>query len=332
MTGMGGAVENKPRETLQSTVVTLLFGDETEADAERDEVVRALMEMDPSGERWGAVVRHTYDTIYNGAETGRYRWDQLAKTEKTHFGTIFEINAQRAFRFADGQKLDFEIAGIEVDAKWSQDDGKWMLPPEVIGHLALVATGSDASARFSLGVVRAKREYLSSGEGNRDKKLTLSRFGRTQVQWVWRNAPFPASVLLQIPPVEVDRIFGQRSGAARVDQLFRVAEGRAVHRSTVRTVAMQLDDQKRVRANGGSRTSLAPEGFLVLSGKYHAHLVAALGFPELTALQYLSVRVVPSEDPTHGVMIAGRRWRRWRPGDLVTTSAPTLPDRGVREK
>ncbi|BDE58652.1 hypothetical protein REA19_16680 [Prescottella equi] len=33
--------------------------------------------------------------IYNGSETGRYRWDQLMKTEKTHYGTMFEINAQR---------------------------------------------------------------------------------------------------------------------------------------------------------------------------------------------------------------------------------------------
>lgn len=311
--------------------MTRLLDEQPEPDSEREEVVQELLRLDPSGERWAAIIRHTYDTLYNGAETGRYRWDQLAKTEKTHFGTIFEINAQRAFEFADGDKLDFQIAGHDVDAKWSQDDGKWMLPPEVIGALALVATGSDTRATFSLGVVRVKPEYLSTGAGNRDKKLTLSAFGRTQVRWIWRDASFPPSVLLQLPPSDVDHIFNHRSGTVRVDRLFRAAEGRPVHRSTVRTVAMQLDDQKRVRRNGGSRSSLAPEGFIILSGKYHAHLVQALGFAELSPLQYLSVRVVPSDDQNLGAMIAGRRWRRARPEQQVTEAAPVLPERGVRE-
>lgn len=311
--------------------MTRLFEENPDPDEERDEVAREVLRLDPTGERWAAIVRHTYDMLYNGAETGRYRWDQLAKTEKTHFGTILEINAQRAFQFADGEKLDFEIAGHDVDAKWSQDDGKWMLPPEILNGLALVATGSDASAKFSLGVVRIRPEYLSAGAGNRDKKLTLSAFGRTRVKWIWRNRQFPQSVLLQLPRDEVDYIFDHNWGSERVNRLFRAAEGLPVHRSTVRTVAMQLDDQKRIRRNGGARSALAPEGFLILSGKYHAHLVQAFGFPPLSALQYLSIRVAPSEDPANGVLIRGRRWRRAAPGETLMEPAPYLPERGVRE-
>ena len=67
-----------------------------------DEVATEIKRLDPDGMRWASVIRHTYDMIYNGQETGRYRWDQLMKTEKTHFGTLFEINAQREFGFPGG--------------------------------------------------------------------------------------------------------------------------------------------------------------------------------------------------------------------------------------
>ena len=73
--------------------------------------------------------------LLDGQHTGRYRWDQLYKTEKTHFGTLVEINLQRAFGFADGQSMDFAIRGIDVDCKYSQSRGDWMIPPEAMGQL-----------------------------------------------------------------------------------------------------------------------------------------------------------------------------------------------------
>nr|WP_246045156.1 NaeI family type II restriction endonuclease [Rhodococcus oryzae] len=48
--------------------------------------------------------------------------------EKTHFGTILEINAQREFGFEGGDETDYRIAGHQVDAKWSQTSGSWMPP------------------------------------------------------------------------------------------------------------------------------------------------------------------------------------------------------------
>ena len=66
-------------------------------DTALEEVKQTVLQLDPDGSRWAAAIRHTYDMIYNGQETGRYRWAQLMKTEKTHFGTLFEINAQREF-------------------------------------------------------------------------------------------------------------------------------------------------------------------------------------------------------------------------------------------
>lgn len=297
------------------------------ADSAVEEVAAEILRLDPTGARWGAVLRHTYDMIYNGPETGRFRWSELMKTEKTHFGTVFEINAQREFGFEGGDETDYRIAGHQVDAKWSQSDGGWMLPPEVFDEIALVATASDPDARFSLGLIRVVEAYRREGS-NRDKKSSLNPIGRQAIKWLWRDAPMPASILLQLPDDVVTHIFDNRYGTQRVNRLFRATEGRLVHRNTVRTVAMQLDDQKRVRTNGGARSALKPEGYIILSS-YHAHLASALGVPEPDDKHYISVRVTPGsgEDP----LIQGCRWRRAMPDD-PGCQAPILPERGVREE
>ena len=99
--------------------------------------------------------------LLDGQHTGRYRWDQLYKTEKTHFGTLVEINLQREFGFADGRAMDFAIRGIDVDCKYSQDLADWMIPPEAVGHVILGLWASDDQGRWSLGLVRANGHLLS---------------------------------------------------------------------------------------------------------------------------------------------------------------------------
>lgn len=105
-------------------------------------VADELMSRDPDGARISKVLRRTYDMVLDGQHTGRYRWDQLYKTEKTHFGTLVEINLQHEFGFyggmclqphqhqgghvaqyrvveicagAGGQSLGLELAGFEHD-------------------------------------------------------------------------------------------------------------------------------------------------------------------------------------------------------------------------
>ena len=58
------------------------------------------------------------------------------------------------------------------------------------------------------------------------------------------------------------------SGNERIAELFRVAQGVAVHRDIVQAVAQQKDYMKRLRKNGGARDTLADEGIAILSGKY----------------------------------------------------------------
>nr|WP_228508775.1 NaeI family type II restriction endonuclease [Herbiconiux sp. VKM Ac-1786] len=295
-----------------------------------DDVAEELVGLDPDGTRWAGVIRHTFDMIYNGQETGRYKWDQLMKTEKTHFGSLFEINAQREFSFHGGAKLDYFIAGYEVDAKWSQSMGGWMLPPEVFGEMALIGTANDHASQWSLGLVRVTVENRRE-KTNRDQKSQLSPLGRNSIRWLWRDAELPPNVLLQLPAEDVNFILDPPSGTQRLHRLFRAAEGRIVHRTTVATVARQLDAQKRVRGNGGSRSVLAPEGIVILSGKYHAHIARELGVPVPSTAEYVSVRLVPSSDGS-GAVINGQRWRRAGVGDRVIVPAPTLPERGTLEE
>lgn len=300
------------------------------ADEALNEVAAEIKSLDPGGDRWAAVIRHTYDVIYNGQETGRYCWSQLMKTEKTHFGTLFEINAQREFEFDGGDSTDYRIAGHQVDAKWSQKFGGWMLPPEVFGELALVATGDDQKAVWSLGLIRVTADARRDS-ANRDKKSSLNRVGLSSVHWLWRDEPLPPNVLLQLDYSVVEEIFAHRSGTVRTVRLFREAEGRVVHRNSVSTVSEQLDAQRRVRGGkGGAREVLAEEGFVILSGTYHSDIAAGLNVSIPRRDEYISVKVVPTEDPA-GVLIGGRRWRRALQGEKIYDRAPVVKDRKGRD-
>jgi hypothetical protein len=106
-------------------------------------VAAELRALDPNGSRTAQVLRNTFDQLYDGQRTGRYRWDQLYKTEKTHCGTLVEINLQREFKFLDGDVLDYTIANVDVDCKYSQTVGGWMIPPEARDHVCLVVSASD---------------------------------------------------------------------------------------------------------------------------------------------------------------------------------------------
>lgn len=271
------------------------------------------------------VIRNTFDQLYDGQRTGRYRWDQLHKTEKTHCGTLVEINLHREFGFDDGTVLDYSIAAVDVDCKYSQRLGGWMIPPEAVGRLCLVIWGSDEMGKWSAGVVRARPELLTAG-GNRDSKRQLNRRGRDAIVWLSSDAPLPPNVLLQLPRDRVDFLFSLPHGTQRLNELFRVALGRRVNRNVVATVARQDDFMKRIRANGGSRTTLQREGIVIL-GQYSSHvdLAVRLGVDPPRRGESVAVRLTPASHRSEGVVdIAGGYWRVADVGDPVLP-APELP-------
>ncbi|MGV8883104.1 MAG: NaeI family type II restriction endonuclease [Rhodoglobus sp.] len=297
-------------------------------DGELGRVVAALLHMDPDGARFARVYRETFDQLYDGQRTGRYKWDDLYKTEKTHFGTLIEINLQREFDFADGDSLDYRIAGVEVDCKYSYQLGGWMLPPESWGKLVMVSTANDQASSWSLGVVRVTEENRRMTGHNRDGKTGLNVHGRAAITWVFRDADFSPNVLLQLPPAVVHEIFQVKRGQARLDALFRQAQEMRIHRNAIATVAQQQDYMKRVRSNGGSRSRLREEGFLIVGGDYKVQrdIAEAFGVPVPRRGELVSFRVRPAnaEDPL-AVAIDGAWWRKAERGETISVAAPLLP-------
>lgn len=295
-------------------------------DSELEFIRSEILSLDPDGARIASVIRDTIDQLYDGQRTGRYRWDQLYKTEKTHCGTLIEINLQREFHFADGIALDFTIAGIEIDCKYSQRDGGWMIPPEAVGKQCMLITAEDsAHPSWSLGIIRAKEEFLNVSH-NRDGKTSINRSGRDSIQWIWRKATMDANVLLQIPRETVDLILSHPHGTTRVNELFRQVRGKIITRTVIATVNQGRDFMKRIRANGGARSALQKEGILIL-GPYHAHTRIAedLGLPIPSDGEAISIRVVQTTaDTPNSTQIAGAWWREATEQDPIE-AAPNLP-------
>ncbi len=277
-----------------------------------------MQHLDPGGLIAAQVLRDTFDQLYDGVRTQRYRWDQLFKTEKTHFGTLVEINLQREFKYADGAKLDYSIAGHDVDAKYSQSPGGWMLPPEAVGELCMVLTASDQESRFSVGVVRASEDLLNVGR-NRDAKATLSAAGRGTIAWLQKDADLPPNTLLHMPAEDVAAVFAAGAGTARVSELFRRTAGQTVGRAAVATVAAQLDVTRRVRGGqSGSRDPLAAEGIVILGGAYDWQRAAArdLGLPVPRRTEYVAGSVAPGLQDWTGPVAFGPSGLALRPTTL----------------
>lgn len=303
-------------------------------------VASQILLMDPTGDRVGTVLRETLDQLYDGQRTGRYRWDQLHKTEKTHCGTLVEINLHREFKFADGQDLDYEIAGHEVDCKYSQTLGGWMIPPEAIGKLCLLVWSNDEKSKWNIGLVRADPLSLNMEGKNRDGKVTLSEKGRSAINWLYlqhqNGSALPLSklqhmelhpnILLQLPRKTVDGIMALKHGTQRLNELFRVASGARVGRGVVATVAQQDDFMKRVRENGGSRAALRPEGIIIL-GQFRSHAVIAkdLGVPIPGPGESVAVRVVPTKQGAPGAALIENNYWRKAEIDEPVVCGPKLP-------
>jgi hypothetical protein len=311
-----------------------LFGvPSADPDAELDAVEAELYRLDATGEQVATVLRDTLDQLYDGQRTGRWKYDQLHKTEKTYMGTLVEINLHRQFGFDDGDVTDYRIAGIEVDCKYSMSYGGWELPPEAIDHLCLLITASDEASSWSAGLIRVREEYLRD-RGNRDSKRQLSATGRGYVRQLWRrHGRLAGNIFLHMDPRDRERIFGAKAsrgtqhGQARTNELFRTVQRRTVRRAEVATVAQQDDFMKRARGNGGARTALQPEGILVLGHQDSDPVVAtALGLPVPRKGEFVSARVVPAHDDRDDpvAVIGGRPWALARPGD-PRTPAPVIP-------
>jgi len=302
-------------------------------DPELAAVAAELIDLDADGARMGAAIRGALDMLLDGQHTGRYRWDQLHKTEKTHAGTLVEIALARTLRLADGTTLDYTIAGADVDCKFSHKLGGWMIPPEADGKLLLLVQASDEDGTWSAGLLRAAEANLRPS-GNRDLKRALNDRGRAAVRWLHARAPLAENALIRLPDRDVTAIFASGSGQQRVNELFRRAQRMRVSRTVVATVAMQDDYMKRVRDGGGARDQLRGEG-IVIFGDYAGDqvLASALGLPRPGPGEFVSARLArrggrPADGAEQAfarfIRVAGADWLLASPADSAGP-APVLP-------
>ncbi|MGW6285789.1 NaeI family type II restriction endonuclease [Streptomyces sp. NPDC055107] len=283
-----------------------------------DEVVmvrEALLDLDPSGRRMTAVLEQATERLLDGELTGRFRWEQLTKSEKAMAGQLVENLMQNDFRFDPGGSLDFRIAGVDVELKVTSGS-TWIIPREAQGRVCVLVRVDHRRGLWSLGVVRATEELLVAA-ANKDGKRNLSRAGHETIEWIHEDSRLPVNVLNRLPASDMQAVLAPATGQGRVNELFRVAQRQSVSRPVVAAVARQRDGAKRVR---DARRILAAEGILVLNHQNSDQEIArALGLPVPEKGTWVSVRLAPATEEDRGsgrsVVLSGTRWRLAKPDD-----------------
>ncbi|MET8054641.1 NaeI family type II restriction endonuclease [Streptosporangium sp. NPDC005286] len=292
-------------------------------------VSSGLLAMDPTGQRGARVLRRSFDQVLDGIHTGRYRWEQLMRSEKAIMEDLVTTRFSREFGLQDGASLDLQIDGAEFNCRYSTRNRGWMFSPDSIGQVHLLLWADDMKSRWGLGVIHLKPDFLSSG-ANRNGRRILNRQGLAEARWLHEDAPLPENVLLRLGSEDIDLIFAPDSGQKRVNELFRRAQGLLVSRNAVATVAMQEDYMKRVRGYGGARSILRSEGIVIIGGSFKKHTQVAniLGLTVPEQGEFLSVRLARRR-PHHGdapsIELEGEQWVIATDDDPIEP-APLLPE------
>ncbi len=164
-----------------------------------------------------------------------------------------------------------------------------MIPQEAVGQLCLLIRMDDVHSLFQAGLVRTAESLLRRGK-NRDGKGSIRAGARDQIVWLVEAGQLAPNFLATIPDDVRSQIMSQRrSGQSRINELFRLVQGRVVSRNALETVARQLDPMKRMR---DARRILAGEGILVLGHQDEDPETARkYGLPVLKKGEAISVRI-----------------------------------------
>jgi hypothetical protein len=245
-------------------------------------------------ERFAAAIRQSFDEVFDGQRTGRFRLEQLSKVEKTYIGTKVEIIVRDAFGLEKGHRLDYMVDEQEVDAKWSMRSGGWMIPEEAVGEICLCMTGDDNKSEFQVGLVRASNGRLKAG-WNKDKKRYLNGDGLSSMMWLVHDGVLDENLLLHLDDNTRMAITSRElSGQGRINELFSRVQKRMIRREVVLTVARQDDGPKRVR---DARRHLAKKGILILGHQEsHPSIARDFGLQVPPKGSWVSCRVVRADE------------------------------------
>lgn len=228
-------------------------------------------------EKLRSFFRSAIDEVIDTARTGRYFLSDLEKTEKTYLGTKFEILLRDWLQVPKGVAMDFLIGGREVDVK-STTGGKsgWMVPLEAKDQLLILLRINEDRSTCAVGLVRARAEYLRSGE-NRDRKTSFSAAGTQNIWWMVQDFSYTPNFWTLISANLRDQIMHPKGGTERLSVLFESCLETPVSRVLIASIAAQDDFMKRIRKNGGARDNLAPKGIAILYSETDRELMHRLG-------------------------------------------------------
>jgi hypothetical protein len=252
------------------------------------DLVFDFFEGKPNLERtFATAIRQALDEVIDGPRTGRFRFSELEKTEKTYIGTRVEIVVRAALGLERQGKLDTIVADVPIDIKWSASEA-WMIPTEAVGQICLlVGTRTQGGQIFDVGLQRCSASLLNLGS-NKDQKTSLSAVGRAGIRWLVGNGELEPNYLSTLPEALVQEVLAERSGQARLRRLFSLLPpGTAVPRMAAATLGQQADPMRRLRSDKSDRLP----GLKIFSGAFTANreAVSYLGYGEMPKDSFVAV-------------------------------------------
>jgi len=233
-------------------------------------------------------LRQAFDEVIDGPRTGRFKIEQLEKTEKTYIGTKVEIILRTILSLPRGMVLDNSICGHEVDTKFSLT-GAWMIPREAIDHICMLIKANDNSGTFSVGLLRTTLNNLTDGS-NQDGKRSVSSLGKSNITWIIENGILPRNFLLDLSPEIREKIMSPKSGVQRIRALFTNVTSQIIPRTVIEQVAQQKDALKRARE---MKDILAENNYKIVCAAYavdRQHFIEQ-GFVNFRDDDWLSIKL-----------------------------------------
>ncbi|MCC6241750.1 MAG: hypothetical protein IT353_02865 [Gemmatimonadaceae bacterium] len=261
----------------------------------REEIDTRLRKQGVTREQFfGGVIRRAIDEVLSlGAK--RFSIEQLDSPEKTYIGTRVEMLVRDALDVGRGSRADAQIAGHEVDIKWSKSLS-WMIGPENLGTVCLGIGTDKTGTLFSVGLFVPHRDLVRPGE-NRDDKLSLSaKFYRERVEWLVLRHATPPNFFAALDARVREEILSQPSAQKRLRRLAELVPNVPVPRSAIEFASLNKDDPLR-RIRKDKSKARPPLGDMIsLSEKYGRDELARLGIA-LPPGHFLFVHKSQLEEP-----------------------------------
>ena len=121
----------------------------------------------------------------NEAKFGAQSIEDLDSLGKTVVGARVEEHIRKGLAARPGIDCDCLLEGVEFDIKTTVRKN-WMISPTQVRIKSILLLLEINDRAFSCGVIRAEEKFLSSGK-NRDKKRSLSKSGKSNINWLVRS-------------------------------------------------------------------------------------------------------------------------------------------------